>query len=140
MRRLLLILIMLGLPLSSFGETDAVISALEEFLDFAEYAEGAISQEQLDSIDGVELHLVDTRSAELYRQGHMPGAVNIEWREILAKREQLPEDRPVILYCDTGLLSAKAHFALRLLGHENVKVLSGGYDKWLLEQNTGIGQ
>jgi rhodanese-related sulfurtransferase len=42
----------------------------------------------------------------------------------------LPKDRLIVLYCDTGILSSKAHFALRLVGYEQVKVLFNGYEGW----------
>ena len=45
-------------------------------------------------------------------------------------------DKTVVLYCDTGLLSAKAHLVLRLAGYENVKVLQGGYLMWSQEQGS----
>jgi rhodanese-related sulfurtransferase len=45
-------------------------------------------------------------------------------------------DKTVVLYCDTGLLSAKAHLALRLADYENVKALLGGYLMWSQEQGS----
>jgi rhodanese-related sulfurtransferase len=36
----------------------------------------------------------------------------------------------VLLYCNTGTLSAQAGFALRVAGYENVRVLQGGYAEW----------
>ena len=139
MRNLYLFLVMLSLPLPTWGENGEVLAALEEFLEFAEYAEGAIKPEQMASLGLAEFHLVDTRTKGQFAKGHIPGAVNIEWREIIAKRDQLPTDQSIILYCDTGMLSSKAHFALRLLGYENVKVLFGGYNNWLLQRVPGNG-
>jgi rhodanese-related sulfurtransferase len=53
--------------------------------------------------------------------------VNIEWRQIPARRDEIPTDKPVVLYCETGLLSSKAQFALRVAGRDYVMVLQGGY-------------
>ncbi|MEN8178207.1 MAG: rhodanese-like domain-containing protein [Pseudomonadota bacterium] len=133
MRNLLISFAIICLPLNCWAENGAVLEALEDFLEFAEYAEGAITPDQMNSMGLAEFYLVDTRLKNLYDKGHIPGAVNIEWREVIAKRDQLPADKSVILYCDTGLLSSKAHFALRLLGYENVKVLFGGYNSWLVQ-------
>jgi 3-mercaptopyruvate sulfurtransferase SseA len=36
----------------------------------------------------------------------------------------------VILFCNTGSLSAQAVFAARLMGHENVLVLQTGLQGW----------
>lgn len=117
------------------AEENPAIAAMQEYLDFAEYSEGSISTEQLASIDSAEIFFVDARNKGQYDEGHIPGAVNIEWRQILARRDEIPTDRPVVLYCETGLLSSKAHFALRVAGRENVKVLWGGYLMWSARQS-----
>lgn len=130
--------ILMALLVSAGGisaENNPAIEAMQEYLDFAEYSEGSISTEQLASIDPGGIFFVDARSKAQYDEGHIPGAVNIEWRQILARRDEIPTDRPVVLYCETGLLSSKAHFALRVAGRDNVKVLWGGYLVWSARQS-----
>jgi hypothetical protein len=56
---------------------------MQEYLDFAEDADGSISTEQLASTDTGEVLFVDTPNRDQYEAGHIPGAVNTEWREIL---------------------------------------------------------
>ena len=108
-----------------------MVAAIQDFMDFATFSEGAITPAQIRAAGVTEFMFVDTRSAEQYANGHIPGAVQIEWRRILLERERIPTDQSVVLYCDTGLLSSKAHFALRLAGYdENVKVMFGGYNNW----------
>jgi rhodanese-related sulfurtransferase len=123
-------LVFLGLFLGSWGvlaepANKPVLSAIDEYFDFAEYGEGTISLEQI-SDDMDIFHVVDTRGEEQYKESHIEGAVNIEWRQIMARRHELPTDQAILLYCDTGLLAARAQLALRLAGHENVSVLWGG--------------
>lgn len=36
----------------------------------------------------------------------------------------------IVLYCDTGILSSKAHMALRLVGYDQVRVLFNGLAGW----------
>ena len=108
---------------------------MQEYLDFAEYSEGSIPIEQLASIDSQNIYFIDARNKGQFNEGHIQGAVNIEWRQILARRDEIPTDKPVVLYCETGLLSSKAHFALRVTGRENVKVLWGGYLMWSARQS-----
>jgi rhodanese-related sulfurtransferase len=117
------------------ADENPAVEAMQEYLDFAGYSEGSISTEQLASIDNESIFFVDTRNTGQYDEGHIPGAVNIEWRQILSRRDEIPSDRPVVLYCETGLLSSKAHFALRVAGRENVKVLWGGYLMWSARQS-----
>lgn len=109
---------------------EALREAITSYMDFATYESGIILSEQLDQSVFEAAHFVDTRSADQFAAGHIPGAVHIEWREIPARLDELPASGMVILYCNTGSLSAQAAFAARLLGHENVLVLQGGFGGW----------
>ena len=138
-RTALLLACLLANPAAGAADNPA-IEAMQEYLDFAEYSEGSISAEQLASIDSGAVFFVDTRNRGQYGEGHIPGAVNIEWRQILARRDEIPADRPVVLYCETGLLSSRAYFALRVAGRDNVKVLWGGYLMWSARQSFSEAQ
>ena len=128
---------LLNLPLVAQADNEAVLDAMQDFMEFADYSEGAITPEQMKSVGLAEFTIVDTRLQSHYEAEHIDDAINIEWRQIIARRDELPRNRPVVLYCDTGLLSSKAHLALLLAGHDNVKVLSGGFNGWKLEQVPG---
>ncbi len=117
------------------GADSPVIEAMGEYMEFAEYSEGSIASDQLASVDGKEIFFVDTRNKGQFDAGHIPGARHIEWREILARRDEIPKEVPVVLYCETGLLSSKAQFALSVAGRDNVKVLWGGYLMWSSRQS-----
>jgi rhodanese-related sulfurtransferase len=111
-------------------DNPAVVEALSGYLDFAEYGSSLILPEQIPKEDWKKLFIVDARDAAQYAKDHIPGAVNIEWRQAVARRAELPKDRTVVMYCNSGSLSAQAVFALRLLGHDNVKVLQDGLEGW----------
>ncbi len=133
-----IIMILVGglLIASAASGTDSpVIESMREYMEFAEYSEGSVSSDQLASVDGKEIFFVDTRNKGQFEAGHIPGARHIEWREILARRDEIPKDVPVVLYCETGLLSSKAQFALSVAGRDNVKVLWGGYLMWSSRQS-----
>ncbi len=119
----------LALPARSADPT-AVIEAIETYMDFAEYSASLIWPEQIPREDWDRVFVVDARDAAQYDKGHIPGAANIEWRQAVARRSELPQDRMVVFYCNSGSLSAQAVFALRLLGHDNVKVLQDGFEGW----------
>jgi rhodanese-related sulfurtransferase len=122
------------------AEQPHAVEALQEYMEFATYSSGAISPEQLEHEGYDRFFIVDTRNAGQYGAGHLPNAVNIEWRNILSRRDELPTDRPILLYCETGLLSSKAHLALGVAGFENVKVLWGGYIIWSARQSFDDAQ
>jgi rhodanese-related sulfurtransferase len=54
----------------------------------------------------------------------------MDWRQVLAKRNTIPKNKPVLIYCNTGSLSAQAGFALRVAGWDNVRILQGGMEEW----------
>ncbi len=121
----------LCLPLAApAAENPAVVKAIEEYMDFSEYGSSLIWPEQIPEEDWKRVYVVDARDAAQYAREHIPGAVNIEWRQAMARRGDLPKEGMVVIYCNTGTLSAQAVFALRLLGHDNVKVLQGGIEEW----------
>jgi thiosulfate/3-mercaptopyruvate sulfurtransferase len=90
---------------------------------------------------------------DTYREGHLPEAVFIDLDRDLAAppgpggRHPLPDpaafqeamraagvsqDRPVVVYDDRdATAAARAWWLLRYHGHENVRVLDGGYQAWL---------
>jgi rhodanese-related sulfurtransferase len=76
------------------------------------------------------MFVIDARDKAQFDKSHIPGAVNIEWRQVLAQKDKIPKDKPVLIYCNTGSLSAQAGFALRVAGYENLRILQGGYEEW----------
>lgn len=107
-----------------------VAAAIEEYLDFTEYGSSLIWPEQIPEADWKKVMVIDARSGDQFAKDHIPGAVNIDWRRIPGKRQDVPRDRMVVIYCNSGSLSAQAVFALRLLGWDNVKVLQDGFEGW----------
>lgn len=108
----------------------AVVDAMESYLDFVDYGGATIFPEQIPKDDWKKFFVIDARDKEQFTKQHIPGAVNIEWRRTLAERNRIPKDKPVLLYCNTGSLSAQAGFALRVAGYENVRILQGGFAEW----------
>jgi rhodanese-related sulfurtransferase len=111
-------------------ENPVVVDAIAGYMDFNEYGSSLIWPEQIPADDWKKVFIVDARDAAQFAREHIPGAVNIEWRQAVARRAELPKDRMVVMYCNSGSLSAQAVFALRLLGYDNVKVLQDGIEGW----------
>ena len=109
---------------------EETIKGLEEYLDFVDYGGATIFPEQIPKEEWKKFYIIDARDKDQYAQEHIPGAVNIEWRQVLNKREEIPKNKPVIIYCNTGSLSAQAGFALRVAGYDNLRILQGGYVEW----------
>lgn len=116
--------------LPAHANDKAVIDAMEGYLEFVDYGGATIFPEQIPKDDWKKFFVIDARDKGQFDKGHIPGAKNIEWRQVLAKRNEIPKDQPALIYCNQGTLSAQAGFALRLAGYENVRILQGGFSDW----------
>ncbi len=126
---LLLNLYLVANPAWAQENTEA-INAMEEYLDFVDYSGATILPEQIPAQDWKNFFIVDARDAAQFEKEHIPGAVNIEWRQVLARRSELPKGKPILIYCNTGMLSTQAGFALRVAGFDNLRILRGGMHEW----------
>lgn len=70
--------------------------------------------------------LLDVRTPEEYREGHLPGSRNLPL-QIIVKAEELLEDKdmPLFLYCQSGARSRRAAAFLQKIGYSNVKNIGG---------------
>lgn len=122
-----------GLMLGNAAWADNKAIAMDEmagYLDFVDYGGATIFPEQIPKSEYAKMMLIDARDAAQFSRDHIPGSVNIEWRQVLAKSSQIPKNKPVLIYCNTGSLSAQAGFALRVAGWDNVRILQGGFAEW----------
>ena len=115
------------------ADQQAAIDLMAEYLMFQEYESGIILPQQIDQSVFESVTFIDTRDAEQFEAGTIPGARHIEWRQILDRMDEIPDTGKVILFCNTGSLSSQATFALRVAGFDNVVVLQSGYRGWLVD-------
>ncbi len=107
-----------------------LIDEISGYLEFIDYGGAVIFAEQTPRAEYSKMMVIDARDAGQFSKAHIPGAVNIEWRKVLEQRSKIPKDKMVLIYCNTGSLSAQAGLALRLAGYDNVKILQGGFEEW----------
>ncbi len=100
--------------------------------------------------DGLVVGEVD-ETPDLYDEGHIPGAVKLHWRddlqdpverdlvdretfERLLGERGIGNDTTVVLYGDkNNWFAAYAYWYLKIYGHEDVRILDGGRQKWIDE-------
>jgi rhodanese-related sulfurtransferase len=72
-------------------------------------------------------YIISLRSAEDYAKGHIPGAVNMNVKELfsLDNLATIPPDRDVVVVCYTGQTASQATAALNMLGYEAYSLLHG---------------
>jgi molybdopterin/thiamine biosynthesis adenylyltransferase/rhodanese-related sulfurtransferase len=77
--------------------------------------------------------LVDVREPNEYEINQIPGSVLIPKGEFLtgAALEQLPQDKPVVLYCKTGVRSAESLAVLKGAGFADSVHVGGGVSAWV---------
>ena len=109
---------------------EAAVEAMAEYLMFQEYESGIILPQQIDQSVFEAVTLIDTRDLEQFEKQTIPGAIHIEWRQVLERMDEIPTEKKVIVFCNTGSLSAQAAFALRVAGFDNVVVMQSGLLGW----------
>jgi adenylyltransferase/sulfurtransferase len=80
--------------------------------------------------DGEDFYLVDVREPAEFEIVSIPGATLIPKGDIPAHLSELPQDKPVVLYCKTGVRSAEALATLKGAGFANAKHVQGGVTAW----------
>ena len=79
------------------------------------------------------LVVLDIRTPEEFRDGHLPGARNLDFfaPDFRQRLEALARgDAPVLLYCRSGNRSGQAMRLLRQWGRDDVLHLAGGFRAW----------
>lgn len=117
-------------PTAQADNKAIAVDEMEAYLEFVDYGGGVIFAEQIPKEEWPKMLVIDARDAGQFAKGHIPGAINMDWRQVLAKRNEIPKDKPVLIYCNTGSLSAQAGFAMRVAGWENLRILQGGMEEW----------
>jgi len=116
---------------AAYADNKAIATdEMEAYLEFVDYGGGVIFAEQIPADEWKKMVVIDARDAGQFAKSHIPGAINMDWRQVLAKRNTIPKDKPVLIYCNTGSLSAQAGFALRVAGWDNLRILQGGMEEW----------
>jgi rhodanese-related sulfurtransferase len=80
---------------------------------------------------GRRLTAIDLRSAEEYRQGHLPGARSLPLDQLTTRFEEVPRTDLVVLYCDCPRSVVEvAYWFLRQKQYRNISVLEPGFAAW----------
>lgn len=92
--------------------------------------------------------LIDTRDTDEYEAGHLPGAVQLDWMELVDRETRgvksageiemllaergitTDRDHSIILYCNTARRLSHTFVVLRSLGFEDVAIYDGSLREW----------
>jgi thiosulfate/3-mercaptopyruvate sulfurtransferase len=90
--------------------------------------------------------ILDSRPADGFRAGHLPGAVNAFWMDDLVSKEQpvfraagelrrrygrlgAAPGKTIVVYCQVGVQASKTYFTLKHLGYD-VRLYDGSFAQW----------
>lgn len=79
-----------------------------------------------------DLLILDVRTPEEFQAGRIPGAVNIPYSHLPARLAELPpvDGKDIVLYCETGVRTARAIERLRENGYTRLRHLEGDMRGW----------
>lgn len=81
---------------------------------------------EMQQADKNQVTLVDVRTPDEYALGTIPGAINIPLDNLRERLADIPENRPVYLFCGVGLRGYLASNILKSKGYPDVRNLIGG--------------
>lgn len=91
-----------------------------------------VTMEQLQKMHLEGALIVDIRSPQEYKEGHIEGAVSLPEYEIRRNASRLipNKNQVIITYCGTGIRSKNAMRLLRSIGYVNVYNLHKGTENY----------
>ncbi|MCC5933931.1 MAG: sulfurtransferase [Candidatus Cyclonatronum sp.] len=145
-------------------ENDAEIPAPGSFTVELNEARSCDITFLIGNLERDDLVILDARSPEEFdgtearseRSGHIPGAVNLEWRNFVMIDEDVPffrssdeiaallaengitPDKEVVTHCQSNVRGSHAFFTLRLMGYDSVRAYEGSWFEWGNRADTPI--
>lgn len=91
----------------------------------------------MDSHKTEEYTLLDVRQEGEYEDRHLPGASLVPLTELPDRTDEVPTDKPVVVYCASGGRSMAASTLLEWHGKKEIINMVGGMNAW--EGQTAFG-
>lgn len=92
-----------------------------------------VTPEEMQELTEMEdVQLVDVRTTEEYKEGHIENSQNIDYYSDNFEKEieGLDKSKPVIVYCKSGTRSGKCVDKMKDAGFVKIYDLDGGITKW----------
>lgn len=76
--------------------------------------------------------VIDVRTPEEYRAGHIPGAINIPLQQFQQRFAELSvyRDKEVVMYCESGMRASRGGSWLESQGFQELRFLDGHMGAW----------
>ena len=99
-------------------------------------AKPAVKQIDIEQFDQMRSQkdtiVLDVRTAQEYKQGHVPGSVNLDISDpqFRQKVAQLDKSKTYLVHCARGVRSARATKIMSPMGFAHLFDYHGGFDEW----------
>jgi len=88
------------------------------------------TEELKDVYDKEDVYVVDIRKENEWNAGHIPGANHHMLGYLEDQAKNIPEDKTVVVHCQSGTRSAIGTSLLQSLGFKDILNYSGGFAAW----------
>lgn len=113
------------------SENNELLKVLQNYLKNTKDDWNYITPEQLEKLrkkgKAKEFFILDIRKPKAFKEGHIPGAKNIFWLDILKPNnlKKIPKNKKILVYCYVGHTSSQVMVLLKLLGYNVVSLKYG---------------
>lgn len=98
-------------------------------------SQNLISIVKFEELENNDYFILDIRTPNEYKKIHVENAVNIPLIELRERLKELPKDKYILIYCNTGKISYIAERILKSNGFEKVATIEGGLSSIKLIEN-----
>ncbi len=125
---------------------------ITELIDYEAFC-GTVSDEAVEAASGATITaaelkqmfdrgedflLVDVREPAEFEIVKIPGAVLIPKGDLPSRLAELPQDKPIVLHCKTGIRSAESLAVLKGAGFSSAKHVQGGVTAWATQVDKSL--
>jgi len=104
---------------------------LENSILFGRKQLSASEVDNLAENSSSDIVILDNRRPELFRAGHIPGAINVAQEDMRDYLQNLDKKATILTYCSKGVTANATQNILINHGFENVYSLNGGYSTFI---------
>ncbi|WP_446226043.1 adenylyltransferase/sulfurtransferase MoeZ [Nocardia sp. IBHARD005] len=127
-------------PITELIDYDAFCGVVSEEGTAAAAGSTITAAELKDLLDADKVELIDVREPVEWDIVHIAGATLIPKDRILSGEAlaELPQNKPIVLHCKTGIRSAEALAALKRAGFADATHLQGGVVAWAKQVDPSL--
>ncbi|MFC8380604.1 adenylyltransferase/sulfurtransferase MoeZ [Nocardia sp. NPDC056952] len=127
-------------PITELIDYDAFCGVVSEEGTAAAAGSTITAAELKDLLDADKVELIDVREPVEWDIVHIAGATLIPKDRILSGEalSELPQNKPIVLHCKTGIRSAEALAALKRAGFADATHLQGGVVAWAKQVDPSL--